>query len=244
MARAAAPGWSLHRAAGEIVGIDVAQDQVGVGDGRLRAAAPVADRAQASTMRSPARPRSRPALACAIEPPPAPISTRSIAWMFIGRPLPGRAARAECRAGTLRVVVNGAGPCRRCVASFAVVPPMSNAIEDQRCPVRPPYTAAISAHGGAQLDHPDQDGAHRLHRQRHAEAGPGRPARDRALAQGPRGGRAGRRAGRRRGRGHHGGGGALVLAGTSAGPRAEHGAATSEAAEATSSAGPASRARG
>ncbi|OGL13924.1 MAG: hypothetical protein A3F92_02770 [Candidatus Rokubacteria bacterium RIFCSPLOWO2_12_FULL_71_22] len=80
-----------------------------------------------------------PSAARAIEPPPAPISTRSIAWMFIGSPLPGA---FPTRWSSNAVVVYGRPFSTS--ASFAVVPPMSNAIRS-RWPVSSPYAAAISA---------------------------------------------------------------------------------------------------
>jgi len=73
-----------------------------------------------------------PSLACAIEPPPAPISTRSIAWMFIGSPLPG-ALFTRCSSNAVVVV----GRPFSINASFAVVPPMSKAMRS-RWPVSSP----------------------------------------------------------------------------------------------------------
>ena len=88
MPRAAAVGVELHLAAEEIVRIEPAEHHVGVGDGRLGAAAAVADRAgigaralRADLERADRR-RSRRSL-----PPPAPTSTTSIIGSITGWPL-------------------------------------------------------------------------------------------------------------------------------------------------------------
>ena len=73
-----------------------------------------------------------PRVARAIEPPPAPISTRSIAWMFMGSPLP---AALFTRCSSTAVVVCGRPSSMS--ASFAAVPPMSKAIRS-RWPVSSP----------------------------------------------------------------------------------------------------------
>ena len=80
-----------------------------------------------------------PISARAIEPPPAPISTRSMAWMFIGIPLPGW-SRIRCSSNSR--IVWGMPPAIS--ESFAVVPPMSKATRSA-WPVSRPYTAAMSA---------------------------------------------------------------------------------------------------
>ena len=68
----------------------------------------------------------------AMDPPPAPISTRSIAWMFIGMPLPGC---SRMRWSSNSRMVWGAPSATS--DSLAVVPPMSNATR-WRCPVSRP----------------------------------------------------------------------------------------------------------
>ena len=75
----------------------------------------------------------------AIEPPPAPISTRSMAWMFIGIPLPAW-RRMRCSSNS-RIVC---GVPSTISESLAVVPPMSKATRSA-WPVSFPYAAAISA---------------------------------------------------------------------------------------------------
>ncbi len=83
--------------------------------------------------------RSTPVSTRAIEPPPAPISTRSMAWMFIGMPLP---AWSRIRWSSNSRMVCGLPPAIR--ESFAVVPPMSKATRSA-WPVSLPYAAAMRA---------------------------------------------------------------------------------------------------
>ncbi len=77
-----------HLAAEEEVGVEVAQHEVGVGHGRLRAAEAVATGpGRAPALSGPTRSR-RSASTRAIEPPPVPISIISITGTLIGSPLP------------------------------------------------------------------------------------------------------------------------------------------------------------
>ena len=69
----------LHRAAGQRRRVQVAEDDVGVGDGRLGAAEVVAERpGEAPALRGPTC-SAPPASSQTIEPPPAPTSARSMA---------------------------------------------------------------------------------------------------------------------------------------------------------------------
>ena len=76
-----------HPPGEEVLGVEAAEQQVRVGDGRLGAAAAVADRprAAAPALRGPTR-RKPPASTQAIEPPPAPIDLMSISGTAAGTP--------------------------------------------------------------------------------------------------------------------------------------------------------------
>ena len=79
----------LHLAAEEVVGVEIAQHEIGVGHRRLGPALAVARRARDRRPRSPGPTLSSPSsFTCAIEPPPAPISIRSMLGMRIGSPEP------------------------------------------------------------------------------------------------------------------------------------------------------------
>ena len=88
--RVAASGDSVH-AAGEARGVEVPEQEVGVGDGRLGAAPSVArgpgHRRRPTAARPGARRRRRRQ---AMLPPPAPTSARSTAGIFTGKPVPAR----------------------------------------------------------------------------------------------------------------------------------------------------------
>ena len=111
-----------HRTAREVVGVEVAQQQVGIGHRRPGAAAAVADRPGVGAG------ALRPDLdeAHGVDPgdaaPPAPISIMLTAGTATGKPL-DRVNRRERATSSLSVI--GIAPSRMRHA-FAVVPPMSN----------------------------------------------------------------------------------------------------------------------
>ena len=77
-----------HLAAEEIVGIEAAQRDVGVGDGGLGAAAAIADRVPDRRRRSAGPTLSAPTSSIqAMLPPPAPTSTTSMTGTITGWPL-------------------------------------------------------------------------------------------------------------------------------------------------------------
>jgi hypothetical protein len=85
---AGSQGGQTQGATGEVVGIQAAEQQVGIGDGRLLAATAIAGRAGSdAALCGPTR-IWRMLSMLAMEPPPAPISTISTTGMEIGMPLP------------------------------------------------------------------------------------------------------------------------------------------------------------
>ena len=106
--RASTPPASGH------VGVEVAEDEVGVGDRRLGAAAPVARRARARRPRCAGPTRSAPpGSRQAIEPPPAPTVWMSTIGSASGRPPTSRAGRlAHARRPRRRTRRTTCRPCR------------------------------------------------------------------------------------------------------------------------------------
>ena len=117
-------GRSVIAPPAKYAGIDAAEHEVGIGDGRLGAAAAVAGRAGLRAGAAADRRCIWPHAVVdrAMEPPPAPISIISMTGMQIGRPLPfWKRARAPPRRS--RTCGRRAPFSIRQI--FAVVPPMS-----------------------------------------------------------------------------------------------------------------------
>ena len=87
MPRAAPSASSFICAAEEIVGIEPAEHDVGVGDGRLGAAAAIADRAGIGARAVRADLERADVVDPGDRPPPAPTSTTSIIGSITGWPL-------------------------------------------------------------------------------------------------------------------------------------------------------------
>ena len=143
----AASTSSRIRSTERTCGAQVAEDQVGVGDGRScrrGRSRPGPGRRR----RSPGRPAEPEPSTRAMLPPPAPISIRSTTGTCTGSPLPAEAAacgrpRSSRSRGRPSAIRQG----------LAVVPPMSKAITS-RWPAARPKRGRQRPGGRAGLDHP------------------------------------------------------------------------------------------
>ena len=84
------PASSLKSPPRKDVDADIAEQHVGIGHGRLGAAAAVAGRARHSARAARTDMQQAERLRDAMEPPPAPISIIWIDWILSGKPLPLR----------------------------------------------------------------------------------------------------------------------------------------------------------
>ena len=121
-----------HHATGEAAGIEVAEQEVGVGDGRIGAAAPVARRARQrrppTAGRRAAR-RRRRSTRCSRRRRRPRRGRRSV--IFTGNPVPARVPPKLPLPPTWKSLASRGRPSRT-MPTLAVVPPMSNEITSRR----------------------------------------------------------------------------------------------------------------